>query len=734
MLRRLTLRTKLLTMGIVLTALPLLIAAAVTYRQNNRMQEVAATGCAELAETDLEHIGQGIYSMCLAQQQLLEKQLAGDLNVARATLTGTGQVGLGPEKVEWDASNQLTNLTRKVSLPRMMVGDLWLGQNRDSAQRSTVVDKVRELVSCACTIFQRMSPEGDMIRVCTNVVGKDGARAVGTFISAVNPDGAANPVISAVLKGDTYIGRAYVVDKWYITAYEPIRDAQNAVIGMLFVGVPVEGVSSLRKQIMDIKVGKTGYVYVLDSKGNYVISKDGKRDGECIWNAKDADGSLFIQEICAKAARLRPGEKAEQRYPWKNDGDAVARVKVANIVYFQPWDWIIGVGSYLDEFDAAAREVAGVGRASLTLLGGVTGGALLAASLIWFLFARGLSSRIMRTVEHLQKGADQTASAANQVSSASQSLAQGASEQAAAIEETTSSVEEMASMTKQNAGNANEAKNLAASTKGGAEKGGQAMTKMSQAIDDIKKSSDSTAKIVKTIDEIAFQTNLLALNAAVEAARAGEAGKGFAVVAEEVRNLAQRSAEAAKNTASMIEESVKNANNGVQISKEVGQSLSEIGDAARKVNDLVGEIAAASNEQSQGIEQINTAVGQLDQVTQQNAANAEESASASEELSAQAEEMNRMVQELMAMVGGAGSGAAAGGAAAVGKKHDLHFAHDTAKTATAARKPAARSKPGAEQRMPGGMAHPARLRATGDGKADPEKVIPMESDKELAKF
>lgn len=248
---------------------------------------------------------------------------------------------------------------------------------------------------------------------------------------------------------------------------------------------------------------------------------------------------------------------------------------------------------------------------------------------------------------------EQVSSAASQISGGAYSLSQGAGTQASSLEEVSSALQEMAAMTKQNATNATAARGLSDGARTSAERGVGSMKRLADAIDRIKASSDKTAKIVKTIDEIAFQTNLLALNAAVEAARAGDAGKGFAVVAEEVRNLAMRSADAAKNTANLIEESVQNAEGGVAINQEVMQNLVEINEQVKKVSEVMAEIAAASDQQSHGVEQVNVAVEQVNLVTQQTAANAEESAGAAEELASQADEMKGMVHSFSLTATGA---------------------------------------------------------------------------------
>ena len=315
----------------------------------------------------------------------------------------------------------------------------------------------------------------------------------------------------------------------------------------------------------------------------------------------------------------------------------------------------------IKDTSSAAKDASdSLGSASLTVLIGLGIMAAMGLTLAFFI-TRGITSALTRIVADLAACSNQTAAAADQVAGSSQSLADGTTKNAAALEETSASLEEMSSMVRQTASNTDSAKGLSNEATTAAKKGSLAMDELSKAILDIKNSADQTAKIIKTIDEIAFQTNLLALNAAVEAARAGDAGKGFAVVAEEVRNLAQRAGEAARNTASLIETSVKNAENGVNLSKNAGQILGELATTSGKVNSLVNEIAASAQEQSQGIEQVTKAVRQMDAVTQSNAAEAEEAASVGEELAAQSQTLNQQVVALETLVRGVSTSVVAAG-------------------------------------------------------------------------
>lgn len=231
-----------------------------------------------------------------------------------------------------------------------------------------------------------------------------------------------------------------------------------------------------------------------------------------------------------------------------------------------------------------------------------------------------------------------------EISAGNNNLSQRAEEQASTLEETASSMEQLTGTVKNNADNAQQANQLASNARGMAEKGGEVVQEAIGAMEEINSSSNKISEIIGVIDEIAFQTNLLALNASVEAARAGEQGRGFAVVATEVRNLAGRSATAAKEIKDLIMDSSEKVKNGSQLVNESGETLGEIVGSVKKVGDIISEIAAASQEQSAGIDQINKAVAQMDEMTQQNAALAEEASAASESSVARAVSLVELVE------------------------------------------------------------------------------------------
>ena len=321
----------------------------------------------------------------------------------------------------------------------------------------------------------------------------------------------------------------------------------------------------------------------------------------------------------------------------------------------------------------------------------------------------------------ISAGAEQVSAASSEVATGSQGLAQGTTEMAASIQEITANMKQISVMSAQTAANAEEASGMATESLESSERSSAQMERLDAAMQKIKEAADRTAKIVKTIDEIAFQTNLLALNAAVEAARAGDAGRGFAVVAEEVRNLAMRSAEAARDTAELITESVQRAEEGVAINQEVLEEIEQTKKRVQQVKEVMAEIASAAKEQETGIQEVEQAIGEMDTVVQSNAAHAEESASAAEELASQASEMRAIIGR-------------------------FRFEGGTTAAPVAdvpASAPRATPDPGVSPAVPGGTVDqvadepaPVRSPAAEPAAATPEALIPFEEDEEavLAEF
>jgi methyl-accepting chemotaxis protein len=527
------------------------------------------------------------------------------------------------------------------------------------------VDRFAVQSGGVATVFARKGD--DFQRVTTSLKKENGERAMGTML------GSAHPAHALMLEGKTYTGRAVLFGTPYMTRYEPIKNAEGKVVGILFIGFDITAFqAAIEKIATDTRFFDSGGVYIIDPKKSpadavFVVHPTAK--GKKVLEAFPEDKTLLERLEAAPEGWARQGgsvydprhsdQWAVMRKPRSTPWLVVAEVSDAEAMKTHwatlvPFAALLGIATVLLGGGLFFMMRRSVGQPLQELSGAVT---VLASGDLSRAFhserqdeighlireVEGMRQRFQQMLGAVRQSADSIGTASGEIASGNQDLSQRTEQTASNLQQAASSMEQLTGTVKQSADSARQANQLASSAAEVAARGGSVVAQVVSTMDEINASSKKISDIIGVIDGIAFQTNILALNAAVEAARAGEQGRGFAVVASEVRSLAGRSAEAAREIKGLIGTSVDKVEAGSRLVAEAGTTMTEIVSSVQRVTDIIGEITAASSEQSDGIGQINTAVVQLDQMTQQNAALVEESAAAADSLKDQAHRLAEAV-------------------------------------------------------------------------------------------
>ncbi len=499
------------------------------------------------------------------------------------------------------------------------------------------VDHIKQLVGGVATVFS-----GD-VRVTTNVMQKDGTRAVNTQL-------ARGPAYDAVIhNGKPFRGEAAILGEPYMVAYDPIKSASGKVVGILFVGVPKNEYFEPVYRELKFLAFTGGVISLLAALASVFMVRFQLRHlatiraamtrimgGDCSATLSFADRKDDLGRMASAVHAFRDGVQEKARIEREAEAarasaeaeKAAAEAMRAEVARKQA-DVVRDLGAGLSRL--ASRDL------TVQMSAFPADYAQLEADF------NTAASALRDAIATVASNSEAITAGSMEISRAADDLSRRTEQQAASLEQTAAALDEINATGKKTAEGAIHARDVVSTAKADAEETGAIVHRTVEAMGNVEKSAQQISQIIGVIDEIAFQTNLLALNAGVEAARAGDAGRGFAVVASEVRALAQRSAEAAKEIKSLISTSSSHVKEGVDLVAQAGAALQRILTHVTDINAVVLDIAAGAQEQASGLAQVNTAINQMDQATQQNAAMVEQSTAASHALCKEASGLSELL-------------------------------------------------------------------------------------------
>jgi len=600
-------------------------------------------GLFTLGEGAVENIHQSLFNALLAIDENVRIKLDGDLLLLDKELHSKGGLMLDDiSMVETTLVNQVTKETITQEIPKFQAGITYVTGTND------FVDAIEKITGASATIFQLVDDK--LLRISTTVRKTDGERAIGTYIPS------SSPVYKAVMNGEVFKGKAFVVNDWYLTAYTAVRDMEGNIIGAIYVGQLMIS-EQVQKLIAETKMGP-GYFFAYADDGSFVahpsltasdniynilpVFKD-HEDGFIYYNFKGEDKVTYKKRIDPWGVYLAVGLNksdiiAGLDVKMLRNNLLVGLLVIAASIFVtiflvrsinNPLKELaekavkVGEGDYTINFSSPVDD--SIGQLTNSLGTMVSKGKDMLQDIIKSSEALSAASTELAAISDQMVGnAESTTEIADEASRNAEEVSDNMGSVSAAMEESTVNLDMIASASEEMGNTIREI----------SENSARAHLTTTEAVDSTKRSHASImdlgdaakniGSITETITEISEQTNLLALNATIEAARAGEAGKGFAVVANEIKDLANGTAEATGKIKNAIAGIQKKTSDTVHDIEAITKVISDVNEIVNGIVTAVEEQSITTNEivnnvsqASQGITEINQNVANSNRMTSQ---------------------------------------------------------------------------------------------------------------------